>query len=418
MRIFHAAACTAISGVMALSCAGGSGTTDNRTGSGGSASGGKSGGSGGAFAGSGGSTTTSGSGGSHVGETGGAGTGGNVGGTGGSGTGGSGTGGNADATGGSGTGGSAGTTGGGGRGGAGGQAAGGMAGAAANPELDALLREGVGDIVRPPPYQYGPYSQKRDNVPHGTVKQFTYKDDTFWPAAPARGIKVFEPAQYEAGKEVALAVFCDGTASWAYLTDAADGGEYKTRYVLDNLMADGLIPPFIGVFIGNDGDGGNRQAEYGPLTDKNVRFFLEAILPEVSKRYGYKFTSDPNKRAIIGESSGGIAAFTAGWQRPDAFRLVMSHSGSFVDLFSNGGDRYPDIIRMTAEVKPLRIHLEGGRLDKNGAGKQHPAMAAALKAKGYIYQWFDSTEGTHGGLNGNTSFPEGLIWLWKGWKLR
>lgn len=303
----------------------------------------------------------------------------------------------------------------GGVGGTGAQA--GAGGAGVNPELEDLLREGVGDIVRPPPYEYGPYSKKRDDVPHGTVKQFTYKDDTFWPSAPARGIKVFEPAQYEAGKEVALAVFCDGTANWAYLTDAQDGGDYKTRYVLDNLIAEELIPPFIGVFIGNDGDGGNRQAEYGPLTDKNVRFFVEAILPEVTKRYGYQFTTDPNKRAIIGESSGGIAAFTAAWQRPDWFRLVMSHSGSFVDL-GNGGDRYPDIIRMTAEVKPLRLHLEGGRKDKNGGGKQHPAMAAALKAKGYTYQWLDTTEGTHGGLNGNTTFPEGLIWLWKGWKLR
>ena len=45
-------------------------------------------------------------------------------------------------------------------------------------------------------------------------------------------------------------------------------------------------------------------------------------------------------------------------------------------------------------------------------------MAAALKSKGYMYQWFDTTEGTHGGLNGNTTFPDGLIWLWKGWKLR
>jgi enterochelin esterase-like enzyme len=295
---------------------------------------------------------------------------------------------------------------------------GGAGGGAVDPELEALLREGVGDIVRPPPYEYGPYSQRRDDVPHGTVKQFTYTDDTFWPDAPPRGVKVFEPAQYEAGKEVALAVFCDGTASWAYLTDAPDGGEYRTRYVLDNLMADGLIPPFIGVFIGNDGDGGNRQAEYGPLTDKNVRFFVEGVLPEVSKRYGYTFTSDPNKRAIIGESSGGIAAFTAAWQRPDAFRLVMSHSGSFVDLFGNGGDRYPEVIRMTEEVKPLRIHLEGGRKDRNGGGKQHPAMAAALKEKGYVYQWLDTTEGTHGGLNGNTTFPEGLIWLWKGWNKR
>jgi enterochelin esterase-like enzyme len=304
-----------------------------------------------------------------------------------------------------------------GTGGGGGGASAGTGGAAVNPELEALLREGIGDIVRPPPYEYGPYSKKRDDVPHGTVKQFTYKDDTFWPDAPARGIKVFEPAQYEAGKEVALAVFCDGTADWAYLTDDPDGGSYRTRYVLDNLIAEGLIPPFIGVFIGNDGDGGNRQAEYGPLTDKNVRFFLEGVLPEVSKRYGYQFTPDPNQRAIVGESSGGIAAFTAAWQRPDAFRLVMSHSGSFVNL-GNGGDRYPDIIRMTQEVKPLRIHLEGGRKDKNGGGKQHPAMAAALKQKGYVYQWFDTTEGTHGGLNGNTTFPEGLIWLWKGWKYR
>jgi enterochelin esterase-like enzyme len=294
---------------------------------------------------------------------------------------------------------------------------GGSAGAAVNPDLEALLREGIGDVVRPPPYEYGPHSKKRDDVPHGTVKQFSYKDDTFWPNAPARGIKVFEPAQYEAGKEVALAVFCDGTASWAYLTDDADGGSYRTRHVLDNLMADGLIPPFIGVFIGNDGDGGNRQAEYGPLTDKNVRFFVEGVLPEVSKRYGYEFTSNPNLRAVIGESSGGIAAFTAAWQRPDWFRLVMSHSGSFVNL-GNGGDKYPDIIRMTEPVKPLRLHLEGGRKDSNGGGRQHPAMAAALKAKGYAYQWLDTTEGTHGGLNGNTTFPDGLIWLWKGWKLR
>lgn len=294
---------------------------------------------------------------------------------------------------------------------------GGSAGAAVNPELEALLLEGVGDFVRPPPYEYGPYSQRRDDVPHGTVKEFTYEDDTFWPDAPPRGVKVFEPAQYEAGQEVFLAVFTDGTASWAYLNDDPDGGSYRTLHVLDNLIAEGLIPPFIGVFIGNDGDGGNRQQEYGPLNDKNARFFLEGVLPEVTRRYGYDFSSDPNKRAIIGESSGGIAAFTAAWERPDAFRLVMSHSGSFVNL-GNGGDRYPDIIRMTEEVKPLRLHLEGGRKDSNGGGRQHPEMAAALKEKGYVYQWFDTTEGTHGGLNGNTTFPEGLIWLWKGWKLR
>jgi hypothetical protein len=67
-------------------------------------------------------------------------------------------------------------------------------------------------------------------------------------------------------------------------------------------------------------------------------------------------------------------------------------------------------------LEPSHQGLERGTrgVDDNGLAR----ACAALKSKGYAYQWFDTTEGTHGGLNGNTTFPEGLIWLWKGWKLR
>ena len=78
----------------------------------------------------------------------------------------------------------------------------GGSGGTGNPDLDDLLLEGVGDIERPPPYEYGPYAQRRDDVPHGTVHEFTYEEDTFYPEAGPRGIKVFEPAQYEEGEEV------------------------------------------------------------------------------------------------------------------------------------------------------------------------------------------------------------------------
>ena len=246
-------------------------------------------------------------------------------------------------------------------------------------------------------------------MPHGTVEQFTFDDNEFYPEAPPRGIKVFEPAQYQEGAEVFLAVFFDATASWGYLTNDPDGGPFKTRYVLDNLMAEELIPPFIGVFIGNDGDGGNRQQELGPTDDKCVRFFLEAVLPEVSERYGYTFSSDPKKRAIIGTSSGGNAAFTAAWQRPDAFHRMMGHSSSF--SFGPAA-ALPDTVAQTEEVKPLRLHLEGGIRD----GRHHEKMAGVLAEKGYVYQWFNSTDSKHGGPGGHTSFPEGLIWLWKGWE--
>ncbi|MCY2993611.1 MAG: alpha/beta hydrolase-fold protein, partial [Planctomycetota bacterium] len=56
----------------------------------------------------------------------------------------------------------------------------------------------------------------------------------------------------------------------------------------------------------------------------------EEILPEVGKRY--KLTEDPECRAICGISSGGICAFTVAWQRPDAFRKVLSHVGSFTNI--------------------------------------------------------------------------------------
>jgi enterochelin esterase-like enzyme len=282
----------------------------------------------------------------------------------------------------------------------------GAAGAACSgAALDTLLHEGIGDFVRPAPYNYGPYAQKRD-VPHGTVKEFMYEETTFYPQSPPRGIKVYEPAQYKQGEESFLAVYFDGTASWAYLSNNTDGGTYKTLNVFDNLIAEKLVPPFVVVFIGNDSDKGHRQQELGPTDDKQARFIIEGVLPAVEQKYGYKFTKDPKKRSITGESSGGNGAFTVAWNRPDSFHRMQGHSSSF-DF--GAALRLPDAVRMTAEVKPLRIHLEGSI---NG----NPTMAKALKEKGYVYQWFNSTGSGHGGPGGDTSFPDGLIWLWKDWQ--
>lgn len=57
------------------------------------------------------------------------------------------------------------------------------------------------------------------------------------------------------------------------------------------------------------------------------------------------FSKNPNDRAIAGASSGGICAFTAAWERPDAFRRVFSAFGSFVAM--RGGNEYPALIRKT-----------------------------------------------------------------------
>src|SRR5262249_56005806 len=99
--------------------------------------------------------------------------------------------------------------------------------------------------------------------------------------------------------------------------------------------------------------------EYDSLGDGYVRFLLEEILPEVETKKtadgrDIKLSRDGNDRCIAGASSGAICAFTAAWERPDAFRRVFSAIGTYVGL--RGGNVYPTLIRKY-EPKPIRIFL-------------------------------------------------------------
>src|SRR2546430_1579013 len=80
------------------------------------------------------------------------------------------------------------------------------------------------------------------------------------------------------------------------------------------------------------------------LGEEYARFLIEELLPEVGQKYS--LTGDPEGRAIVGVSSGGICAFTAAWERPDFFRKVVSHIGSFTNI--RGGHVYPALIRKSA----------------------------------------------------------------------
>jgi enterochelin esterase family protein len=95
---------------------------------------------------------------------------------------------------------------------------------------------------------------------------------------------------------------------------------------------------------------------------------------------------DAASRAISGLSSGGICAFTAAWERPDAFGKVLSWVGSFTDI--RGGHVYPSLIRKTPR-KPIRVFLQDGKNDLDvPAGDWWLAnltMASALDFAGYDY---------------------------------
>jgi len=263
-------------------------------------------------------------------------------------------------------------------------------------------------------YVLGPDSQVKEGVPQGKVTQMpAWTNSKIYPGT-TRDWWIYVPAQYKAETPANVMVFCDGGGF------VKADGQFRVPGVFDNLIAKGEMPVTIGIFINpgvfpatnpKEKPRSNRSFEYDSLGDVHARFLIEEILPEVSKTY--KLTSDPEGRAICGNSSGGICAFTVAWERPDAFRKVVSHIGSFTNI--RGGYVYPALIRKT-EKKPLKVFLQDGKNDLDNQFGNWPLanqdMAASLKFAGYDFQ-FVLGEGTHSGKQGGAILPETLRWLWK-----
>ena len=158
----------------------------------------------------------------------------------------------------------------------------------------------------------------------------------------------------------------------------------------------------------------NRSFEYDAVSDRYASFLIDELMPVALE--GLNITSDPNLRGTCGASSGGIAAFTVAWERPDQFRRVYTTVGTYVGL--RGGNELPVLVRKM-EPKPLRIFLQDGRNDNNiYCGSWWVAnqdMLSSLQWSGYEvnYEW---GEGSHNRKHGNAIFPDVMRWLWEGWK--
>ena len=267
-------------------------------------------------------------------------------------------------------------------------------------------------------YQLGPDSQRQEDVPRGGVTRHTLRNSEVYPET-IRDYYVYIPAQYDGSEPAALMVFQDGH------TYVDPEGQFRVPIVFDNLIAAGDMPPTIGVFINpghkiTDGErpdspweNSNRSIEYDTLSDRYAEFLLADVLPRVEKQHDVQLSDDPERRAICGISSGGICAWTVVWQRPDQFRKVLSHVGSFVDI--RGGHNYPPMIRKH-DKKPIRVFLQDGSNDLSNRHGSWPLankqMDAALDYKDYDHK-FVFGEGGHNGKHGGAILPDSLRWLWR-----
>jgi sugar lactone lactonase YvrE/enterochelin esterase-like enzyme len=258
------------------------------------------------------------------------------------------------------------------------------------------------------PYPPGPDSKKQEGVPHGELIQGTFEQSKIFPGT-TREYTLYVPPQLDRSKPAPLMVL-------------QDGGGYSAANVFDNLIQKKEIPALVGIFVmhgrvksllPNALDRYNRSYEYDGLGDNYARFLLEELFPFLEKKHELTFSKNPDDRAIGGASSGAICAFTAAWERPDAFHRVFSSIGTYVGL--RGGDAYPVLIRKT-EPKPIRIFLQDGEHDLNIYGGDwwmaNQMMERALAFAGYDVNHAWGT-GTHDGNQATQVFPDALRWLWR-----
>ncbi len=257
-------------------------------------------------------------------------------------------------------------------------------------------------------YAHGPDSYRQPGVPTGETIELRWTQSSIYPGT-SRRVWIHVPAHHDPAPPAALLVFNDG---WWYLDPA---GEVRGAIVLDNLVHRGDIPFTIGVFVEPGVLVGaeqpkNRNVEYDAFDDRYVTFLLDEIVPLVTSRYAV--TDDPERWGICGGSSGGNAAFTAAWMRPDRFRRVVCYLSSFAQM--PGGNPYPDLIARSAR-KPVRPFLQAGHRDLNWNAPTRNWLAenlrvgAALAESGYDFHLVLG-DGGHSPNHGGVLLPDALRW--------
>jgi gluconolactonase len=259
---------------------------------------------------------------------------------------------------------------------------------------------------------YQPPATRPQDVRPGETRQLRFTASKVFPGT-ARDVTVFVPAQYD-GK----------TPACVYVkTDGFNPGE---KALLETMIATKEMPVTVGVFV-RPGDlpaptkgtvgRRNRDLEYDGVGDENVRFLVDELLPFVAKACALNLSTDGNDRCVAGGSSGGIAAFTAAWHRPDAFSRVYAASGSWVAF--RGGHEFPTMVRKF-EARPVRSFLTTATRDmENCAGDWFlldQEMDKALTFAGYDHQ-FRVVDGPH--VAGYADhWREAMAYLWRGWPER
>eukprot|EP00746_Dinoflagellata_sp_MGD_P124845 gnl/MRDRNA2_/MRDRNA2_59485_c0_seq1.p1 gnl/MRDRNA2_/MRDRNA2_59485_c0~~gnl/MRDRNA2_/MRDRNA2_59485_c0_seq1.p1 ORF type:complete len:407 (+),score=62.04 gnl/MRDRNA2_/MRDRNA2_59485_c0_seq1:98-1318(+) len=275
------------------------------------------------------------------------------------------------------------------------------------------------------------------------------------PQAYKRPVEVFVPEGLDPSKPSPFMIFLDGVM-WENLGSVtpflrglrkfccccrralrSPGAEaISFTHAMNNLFKAKLLEPMVCIFL-DPGlpdpvcvRGGQRNLEYDTVSNTFTDFVEQEVLPFVSEKCNVKLTTNPDQRAVMGMSSGGMAAITMGLT--GRFTRILTSSPSCVNLGYPDNPEAPlqgwdyhsgkELIKNKDKVEGLRVVVVSNELDymyqmdvKHSFNWTAASLrtAKALKEKGYACRLIFAKQGIHVDPRAWAQcFPEAVRWAW------
>lgn len=214
------------------------------------------------------------------------------------------------------------------------------------------------------------------NVPHGFVQQILFPSPS---TNSSRRAFVYTPPGYNSDtkKKYPVLYLQHG---WGE-DETAWSNQGHANLIMDNLIADGKIQPFIIVMT----YGMTNEVKFGGLRNFKADTFQTVLVDELIPYVDANFRtlSNRNNRAMAGLSMGGFETHTITLAKPDVF--------GYWGLLS-GGNYTP--AELEGKMKPKFIFISYGSKETRGA-EALPKVEADLKAAGYNVATYISPATAH-----------------------
>ena len=209
------------------------------------------------------------------------------------------------------------------------------------------------------------YSQR--NIPHGKVEEILFWSES---TSQLRRAFVYTPPQYEKGKKKYPVLYLQH--GWGE-NEYAWSNQGRANLIMDNLIADGKIDPFIIVMT----YGMTNGLRFGRLSECNYHDFEHVLCDELVPYVDAHFRTIAKKdsRAMAGLSMGGMETRAITLERPEMF--------GYYGLLS-GGVYNPDDIKDPKQVKGIFIGCGSKENPQRVLQSVEALRNAGFNVKGYV----------------------------------